>query len=102
MNRSAFVVAFVVGCSLLACGEKAPANTPSPSPAASASPATFKAPGTATVGDKTTCLVSNEEFTVVAGSPKVDYKGKTYYFCCPGCDSKFKADPEKYLNKSGT
>ena len=23
--------------------------------------------------------------------------GKTYYFCCAGCASKFQADPEKYL-----
>ncbi len=28
-----------------------------------------------------------------------DYKGKTYYFCCPGCRAKFEADPEKYLAK---
>lgn len=24
------------------------------------------------------------------------YKGKTYYFCCPGCKPKFDADPSKY------
>ncbi len=27
---------------------------------------------------------------------KAEYKGKTYHFCCPGCEAKFKADPEKY------
>lgn len=26
-----------------------------------------------------------------------EYKGKTYYFCSPGCVSKFTADPENYL-----
>jgi Cu+-exporting ATPase len=26
-----------------------------------------------------------------------DYKGKTYYFCSPGCVTRFNADPEKYL-----
>lgn len=26
-----------------------------------------------------------------------EYKGKAYYFCCPGCATKFKAEPEKYL-----
>ena len=26
--------------------------------------------------------------------------GKTYYFCCPSCLEKFKADPPKYLNTS--
>ena len=28
-----------------------------------------------------------------------EYQGKKVYFCCPGCDVKFKADPEKYLAK---
>ncbi len=28
-----------------------------------------------------------------------DYKGKRIYFCCPGCISEFKKDPEKYLKK---
>jgi len=27
---------------------------------------------------------------------KSEYKGKTYYFCAPGCKKKFDADPEKY------
>jgi len=62
----------------------------------------MKAPGSASVGDKTVCLISNEEFTVTSGSPRVDYKGKSYYFCCPGCDTKFKENPEKYLRPSGT
>lgn len=26
-----------------------------------------------------------------------EYQNKTYYFCCPGCQKKFDADPEKYL-----
>ncbi len=32
-----------------------------------------------------------------------EYKGKTYYFCAPGCKSDFEKDPEKYLQsgKSG-
>jgi YHS domain-containing protein len=29
----------------------------------------------------------------------VDYQGKRIYFCCKGCDAKFKEDPEKYLKK---
>lgn len=28
---------------------------------------------------------------------KTDYKGKTYYFCAPGCKKAFESDPEKYL-----
>jgi YHS domain-containing protein len=30
-----------------------------------------------------------------------EYKGKTYYFCAPGCKRSFDADPEKYLKGSG-
>jgi P-type Cu+ transporter len=28
---------------------------------------------------------------------KSEYAGKTYYFCCASCATKFRADPEKYL-----
>jgi len=28
-----------------------------------------------------------------------EYKGKKVYFCCPACIEKFKAEPEKYLEK---
>jgi Cu+-exporting ATPase len=27
---------------------------------------------------------------------KAEYKGKTYYFCAPGCRVAFERDPEKY------
>ena len=30
-------------------------------------------------------------------APTVKYKGKTIGFCCPGCDNKFMAEPEKYM-----
>ena len=30
------------------------------------------------------------------------HAGKPYYFCCGHCAEKFKAEPEKYLNQSGT
>jgi YHS domain-containing protein len=35
---------------------------------------------------------------------KSEYKGKTYYFCAPGCKRTFDKDPEKYLSAeaSGT
>jgi YHS domain-containing protein len=28
---------------------------------------------------------------------KSEYKGKTYYFCAPGCKKAFDENPEKYL-----
>jgi P-type Cu+ transporter len=30
---------------------------------------------------------------------RADYKGTTYYFCAPGCRTKFVVDPQKYLGK---
>jgi Cu+-exporting ATPase len=30
---------------------------------------------------------------------RADYRGHTYYFCNPGCRTKFVADPQKYLSK---
>jgi Cu+-exporting ATPase len=30
----------------------------------------------------------------------LSYGGEDYYFCCGGCADKFKAQPEKYLNKT--
>ena len=33
------------------------------------------------------------------GKPTHDYQGHTYHFCSPGCQAKFAADPERYLNK---
>jgi YHS domain-containing protein len=31
---------------------------------------------------------------------KSEYKGKTYYFCAPGCKKKFDADPELYVKEA--
>ncbi|MCP2518840.1 YHS domain-containing protein [Candidatus Aminicenantes bacterium AC-335-K20] len=30
---------------------------------------------------------------------KSEYKGKTYYFCAPGCKKAFDENPEKYLTE---
>lgn len=35
-----------------------------------------------------------------AAAGKSEYKGKTYYFCAPGCKQAFDKDPEKYLGAS--
>lgn len=101
---------FVAAIPLAACGASAPksaAEAPSDTKAAAAMTTTPEAPGggevkalgEAKVGDKTRCAVMNHEFVVTDQSPKVEYEGKTYYFCCPGCVDKFKADPKKYLAK---
>jgi Cu+-exporting ATPase len=99
--RSTLLALFAL--SLAACGGSrtepaapaAPAASAAPAPAASAP---LVPPGEAKIGDKTTCLISKEEFVVTASSPRAEYEGKTYYFCCAGCDKKFLADPKKYLS----
>ncbi|HUU00468.1 MAG TPA: YHS domain-containing protein [Myxococcota bacterium] len=50
-------------------------------------------------GTKATCPVMGNEFTVKADSPRSEYKGKHYVFCCTGCKPKFDADPQKYAGK---
>ncbi len=32
-----------------------------------------------------------------AGKPYFDHRGRRYHFCCQGCQTKFAADPERYL-----
>lgn len=91
------VLAALVACAscVAGCGHDHHPATP----ASAASAAGVKAPGTAGIGDKTTCLVSGEEFVVTADSPKVEIDGKTYYTCCSSCAKKLQADPKKYLDK---
>ena len=36
---------------------------------------------------------------VTKASGKSVYKGKTYYFCCPGCKPLFDKNPGKYIKK---
>jgi YHS domain-containing protein len=44
------------------------------------------------------CGMECDEKTAAA---KSEYKGKTYYFCAPGCKKAFDADPEKYAGGGG-
>lgn len=105
--RAAMRFASLLGLAalLMACGSSNPQPTTPPAPSASAAPAAagaaapsagLKAPGEAKIGDKTKCPISGEEFVVTADSPHAEHDGKTYYFCCPGCEKKFKSDPAKY------
>jgi YHS domain-containing protein len=64
-----------------------------------ATAAALKKPGEAALGDRTTCPVSGEVFTVASDSPKVEFEGKTYFFCCNDCVADFQKDPAKYIAK---
>ena len=45
------------------------------------------------------CPIMGTDAVVGSDTKFADYQGKRYYFCCPGCDSKFNADPAMYVNK---
>jgi len=47
--------------------------------------------------EQVTCPVTGETIAKGDAAGSMEYKGKTYYFCCAGCIAKFKADPEKYI-----
>ncbi len=48
-------------------------------------------------GEPVICPVMGNEVKDLEKAPKVEYEGKTYYFCCEGCVEPFKANPEKYI-----
>ncbi len=48
------------------------------------------------IGKSRTCPVSKAEFQVGSDTPVIDYKGRSYYFCCMSCIDEFKKDPDKY------
>jgi YHS domain-containing protein len=88
----------VLGAAVTSC------HAPAPPPATAASTvvvAAVRPPGEATVGDRTTCPVSGEEFVISATSPHVEYEGKTYYFCCADCVQRFTAQPAAYIREKG-
>ncbi|NOY98425.1 MAG: YHS domain-containing protein [Chloroflexi bacterium] len=42
------------------------------------------------------CKMEVDEKSVTTTS---EYKGQTYYFCCPNCKASFDKDPEQYLGQ---
>ena len=52
--------------------------------------------------EQVTCPVSGETIAKSDAAGSMEYKGKTYYFCCADCQDKFKADPTKYVKDSGS
>lgn len=45
------------------------------------------------------CPVTMTKITPTTASDKIDYKGKTYYFCCAGCKPMFQKNPKKYIKQ---
>ena len=40
--------------------------------------------------------VCNMEVDEITAKYKSDYRGKTYYFCAPGCKKEFDSHPRRY------
>lgn len=53
-------------------------------------------PAASEYGKTAKCPVTGEGFKVSADTKAVKYKGKVYYFCCPGCAPAFKKNPAKF------
>ncbi len=47
--------------------------------------------------EKVICPVTGTEVAPETAYDKVEYQGKTYYFCCSACKPEFLKDPEKYI-----
>lgn len=50
-------------------------------------------------GTKAKCPVMKAEFTISKSSKYSFYKGRYYFYCCPGCKPKFDANPSKYAGR---
>lgn len=92
-----FLVSLVLALAPLGCASTKSAEHHDAHGAASNAP--LVKPGEAKLGDRTTCPVSGETFTVASDSPKVELDGKTYFFCCNDCVGDFQKEPQKYLAK---
>lgn len=44
--------------------------------------------------------VCNMDVDEKTAKEKSVYKGKTYYFCAPGCKKEFDKNPDKYVGKA--
>lgn len=44
--------------------------------------------------------VCNMDVDPKTAAAKMEYQGKTYYFCSKGCKNAFDRDPQKYAKKA--
>ena len=40
--------------------------------------------------------------TTTPAKQQLEYQGRTYYFCAPGCKKAFDKEPEKYLGQGNS
>ena len=53
-------------------------------------------PNQAEMGMMVNCTTLNSRFEVEKDTQIIDYKGKSYYFCCQECLINFMKNPDKY------
>jgi len=70
-----------------------------PHDAGGAGAATLSAADKTLMEAQATCPVSGEDLTSQEAPVKLDYEGKTVFFCCEDCVAQFKKSPAKYLAK---
>lgn len=63
---------------------------------------TEKTTESAKVENYTFCPVTREKVIINGNTPKAEYNGKTYYFCCINCLEKFNKEPAKYSKKNSS
>jgi len=80
------------------CKKSEPAPTDTPAETMQGDAATMDKPAevVAAVEEQTACPVMGAPINKALFT---EYKGKKVYFCCPGCEEKFQAEPEKYIAK---
>ena len=66
---------------------------------ATAGPLVTRQATPAEIGKAVNCSVMNVKFDVAPTTPVIDYRGKSYYFCCDHCVEEFKKDPDKFAGK---
>lgn len=49
------------------------------------------------IGAMVRCATMNVKFQVASDTPVIDYKGKSYFFCCKPCMETFMRDPDVYV-----
>lgn len=98
-------VALVAGCPKPTGEAGAPPTASSAAPANAAVPAKAAPPSAPGASGAPTTSSADTASCPVLGTTmpksqmiKLDYKGKTYYFCCQDCVTKFKANPQKYID----
>ena len=100
MNRLCFVLLCGFATLMIGCASSnqsgSPTTTPSP-----AEPTAITA--SADQPKHAECLVCKMnvdlacvDVDVEKSTPRVEYNGKTYYFCSDECKAKFEKNPEKY------